>query len=84
MYYIRNNFITGHSTLRVLRLGGNILGDDGMKLIIEGFQDNNTLVDLGVWSCKLSAKGRLAVDVLNRCFLKYVEAQVFSQLYLNE
>ena len=55
-----------------------------MKLITEGFQDNNTLVNLGVWSCKLSAKGRLAVDVLNRYFLKYAEDQIFSYLYLNE
>ena len=56
------NFITGYTTLRILRLGGNILGDDGMKLVMEGFPDRNTLVDLAVWNCKLSGKGRLVVN----------------------
>ena len=64
--YVYNaaNFIIGYATLKILRFGGNLLGDDGMQLILKGFQDNNVLVDLRVWNCKLSAKGSLVVNIV--------------------
>lgn len=55
------NFITGYGTLKILRLGGNMFGDNGMQMIMEIFQSDNTLADLAVWSCNLSSKGMMCV-----------------------
>ena len=31
---------------------------------MEIFQDNNVLIDLGVWTCNLSSKGRVDVNAV--------------------
>ena len=46
--------ITGSPSLRVLDVGFNNIGDDGISLCL---QHINTLTELSVWQCGLSAKG---------------------------
>ena len=46
--------ITGSPSLRVLDVGMNDIGDDGISLCL---QHINTLTDLKVAQCGLSAKG---------------------------
>ena len=58
MYNILHH-CTGHGTLRILHLGGNVFGDDGMQLLMEKLQGNNMLVDLAIWNCGLSTKGKI-------------------------
>ena len=50
--------ITGNITLKVLHVGGNEIGDDGISMISEELQHNNSLTDLSVYQCGLSAKGQ--------------------------
>ena len=50
--------ITGRTTLRVLDVGGNLIGDKGMSMILEELQHNNSLTELHVVHCRLSAKGQ--------------------------
>ena len=49
--------ITGSTTLRVLDVGGNVVGDDGISMISEELQHNNSLTELSVGWCGLSVKG---------------------------
>ena len=50
--------ITGSTTLRVLDVGGNEIGDDGISMISEELQHNNSLTKLNVVASGLSAKGQ--------------------------
>ena len=47
-----------NNKLQDLNIGGNIIGNDGVKLITEGLQYNNTLIKLHVRSCGISVEGR--------------------------
>ena len=49
--------ITVSATLRVLNVGYNDIGDDGMAVISEALQHNKSLTTLGVERCGLSVKG---------------------------
>ena len=49
--------ITGSATLRVLDVGNNNIGDDGMAVISEALQHNKSLTTLEVVKCGLSVKG---------------------------
>ena len=49
--------ITGSATLRVLDVGYNDIGDDGVAVISEALQHNKSLTTLGVAECGLSVKG---------------------------
>ena len=49
--------ITGSATLRVLIVSLNDIGDDGMAVISEALQHNNSLTTLRVAVCGLSVKG---------------------------
>ena len=49
--------IIGYTTLRVLNVGWNKVGDDGMLMISEELQHNNSLTELSVQNCGLSVKG---------------------------
>ena len=60
--YKATNFVTGYANLRILRLGGNKFGDDGLLMLMEAFQDKNVLMDFGVWNCNISSKGRVDVN----------------------
>ena len=44
--------------LQYLDIGRNNIGDDGVKLIIEGLQYNNTLIKLYTYHCDISVIGR--------------------------
>ena len=60
-------FITGASfiktmlmennKLQCLYISSNKIGDDGLRLITEGLQCNNTLVKLDAYRCGISVKG---------------------------
>ena len=44
--------------LQHLDIGLNLIGNDGMRLITEGLQYNNTLTKLDVRYCDISVEGR--------------------------
>ena len=47
-----------NNKLQYLDIGNNEIGDDGVKLITEGLQYNNTLIKLDARSCGISVEGR--------------------------
>ena len=48
-----------NNNLQYLDIHGNIkIGDDGVKLITEGLQYNNTLIKLNAERCGISVEGR--------------------------
>ena len=48
-----------NNKLQYLNIGGNIeIGNDGVKLITEGLQYNNTLIQLVAIDCDISVEGR--------------------------
>ena len=49
--------------MKVLRVGGNVFGDDGMELLMVELQSNNTLADLGIWRCGLTVKSKLLLAI---------------------
>ena len=46
-----------NSTLQVLDVGDNAIGDDGVSLLLEGFQCNVTHNEFRIGECGLSLKG---------------------------
>ena len=56
--------ITGSSTLRVLNVSHNDIGDDWMAVISEALQHNKSLTTLRVESCGLSVKGTVVCTLL--------------------
>ena len=59
--------ITGSATLRVLDVNYNYIRDNGMAIISEALQHNESLTTLKVAWCGLSVKGTV-VCVLERYF----------------
>ena len=53
--------ITGSPSLRVLDVGYNTIGDDGISLCL---QHINTLTELRVYQCGLSVKGIVSIVLL--------------------
>ena len=48
-----------NNKLQYLNIAGNCeIGDDGVKLITEGLQYNNTLIELDAMYCGISVEGR--------------------------
>ena len=43
--------------LEHLNIGGNNIGDDGTKDVMEGIQHNGTLTELSLHRCEISVKG---------------------------
>ena len=43
--------------LQYLDFGENNIGDDGVRHITEGLQQNDTLTVLLLWDCEISVKG---------------------------
>ena len=56
--------ITDSTTLRVLNVGWNKIGDDGMSMISNELQHNNSLTELSVAGCGLSVKGKELINLL--------------------
>ena len=47
-----------NKNLTHLNIGYNYnIGDDGVRHVTEGLQQNDTLTELVLWSCKISVKG---------------------------
>ena len=55
---------TGNTALRVLDVGGNEIGDDGISMISEELQHNELLTKLLVWRCGLSVKGEELINLV--------------------
>lgn len=49
---------TGRTTLRVLNVLSSAMGNDGILMISEELQYKNSLIELKVNGCGLSAKGQ--------------------------
>ena len=47
--------------LQHLSIDSNQFGDDGVRLVTEGLQQNDTLTELRLHSCKISVKGNQLV-----------------------
>ena len=47
-----------NNKLQYLDISWNKIGDDGLRLITEGLQCNNTLTKLDAWDCGISVTGR--------------------------
>ena len=62
MFVMYAVIITGSTTLRVLDVGMNEIGDDGISMISEEFQHNNSLTELSVRRCGLSVKGEELIN----------------------
>ena len=47
-----------NKNLTHLNIGNNYnIGDDGVRHVTEGLQQNDTLTELGLYNCKISVKG---------------------------
>ena len=68
MFVMSTVIITGSATLRVLDVGYNDIGDDGMAVISEALQHNKSLTTLRVVECGLSVKG--TVVCVFKCILQ--------------
>ena len=62
MFVMYTVIITGSTTLRVLNVGGNEIGDDGISMISEELQHNNSLTKLFVLECGLTVKGEELIN----------------------
>ena len=51
----------------MLNVGGNEIGDDGISLISEELQHNESLTKLSVAECGLSAKGEKLINFVFFC-----------------
>ena len=45
-----------------LNIGSNKIGDDGVRHVAEGLQENDTLTELMLHDCKISAKGIIVAN----------------------
>ena len=43
--------------LQHLNIGRNKIGDDGVRHVTEGLQQNDTLTELSLYDCEISVKG---------------------------
>ena len=48
--------------LQYLGIGGNKIGDDGVRHITEGLRQNDTLTKLVLYNCEISAKGNCSYN----------------------
>ncbi|XP_065887341.1 NACHT, LRR and PYD domains-containing protein 3-like isoform X2 [Dysidea avara] len=61
-------------SLKALNVGRNPIGDDGISLMLEELQHRNTLNELRVQGCRLSAKGASSVGkFLKNCTLEVLD-----------
>ena len=58
MFVMSTVLTVGSTTLKVLKVGYNNFGDDGILMISEELQGSNLLIDLSADKCGLSVKGK--------------------------
>ena len=46
-----------NKNLTHLNISNNNIGDDGVRHVTEGLQQNDTLTKLGLYDCEISVKG---------------------------
>ena len=49
--------LMGNKKLQRLNIGFNEIGDDGVRNVIEGLQQNDTVTNLMLHGCNISVKG---------------------------
>ena len=49
--------LMGNKKLQHLNISENTIGDDGVRHVTEGLQQNDTLTELILWGCEISVKG---------------------------
>ena len=54
-----SKILMGNCTLQVLNVSTNLIGDDGISVIVEQLQHITTLTELCVMECGLSVKGTI-------------------------
>ena len=74
--------ISGSTTLRELHIGWNMIGDDGISLISEELQQNNSLTKLIVWDCGLLVKGKELTMLSYYCLNVHTITPVNFVMYL--
>ena len=57
MNYLHVGIYTDRTTLKVLDVNENEIGDSGILLITEALKDNNAIIELALGACGLSFKG---------------------------
>ena len=50
--------LMANKKLQHLDIGSNKVGDNGVRHITEGLQQNDTLTGLMLYNCEISAKGK--------------------------
>lgn len=55
--YIKKMLMKNKS-LKYLSISHNKIGDDGVRHVTEGLQQNDSLVELRLYDCEISGKGR--------------------------
>ena len=53
------NLLKVTTTLKVIKIDGNHIGDDGIFLVCEGLKENHTLTSLTARQCGFSVKGNV-------------------------
>ena len=69
-----------NNSLQELVMWGNQIGDDGMSLVADGLQCNNTLTKLNVERCGFSVKGTVVYNTLfknNKFMQQYIVTRTF-------
>jgi len=74
--------------LQQLNIGFNKIGDDGVRHISEGLQQNDTLTVLSLQSCEITVKGKpfhnyilaqpMYVNIVNDFIQKYILASYLA------
>ena len=54
--YIKKLLIKNEK-IECIKLGGNTIGDDGVRHVTKGLQQNNTLNELRLCSCEITVRG---------------------------
>ena len=84
MFYILCTIIiTGSTTLRVLDVSQNKIGDDGIAVISEALQHSSSLTNLGVVDCGLSGKGTVLYQMLQSVVL-YAYVAIITYIKIGE
>ena len=51
-----------NKTLQHLNIGGNTIGDDGVRHVAEGLRQNDILTELVLYACEITAKGNCSYN----------------------
>ena len=64
-----------YSVLKLLNVGRNPMGNDGISLIMQGLQDNQTLTALNIQDCGFSVKGTVYI-----CYVQVTPTSLYHSM----